>query len=95
MNFYVLLVLYYFFIAYNIQINTAECGGSFSKCTIDYFGDAMANRTFIADNYGEEYEEMFKSYSRNYYRPELFNSDVLIESISNLDDPKKTALELN
>ncbi len=83
-----LLILLYFSNAFNIDI--AECGGLPSKCAIEYFADAMQNRTFIAENYGEEYEERFESYSRDYYRPELNNSNILIETMLNLNDPNNS-----
>lgn len=64
-----------------------ECGGILSKHFDDSCAKTMVTRSYVAENFGEDFENKFKKYERNYYRPLLDNSGVLTDVMLNLDSP--------
>jgi len=68
-------------------LHVSECGGVLSKELEGACANTMINRSFIGSNFGEDFEEKFNPYQHDYYRPELINSDAIIECINNLNSP--------
>ena len=86
-----LLIFLAFEIFLNVIIGVSinKCGGVITvpKEIDNGCAKAMANNSFVAENFGSEFEEKFSHYSNNYYPSELNNSENIIRSINKLNDP--------
>ena len=84
-----LFLIFEIFLNVVVGVSVSECGGVITvpKSLDDGCARAMANNSFVAENFGSEYEEKFSHYSNNYYPNELDNSENIVRTINKLGEP--------
>jgi len=85
----IMFLIFEIFLNVSTEIYVNECGGVFTvpKEINDGCARAMANNSFVAENYGSDFKEKFDQYSNNYYPNELNNSENIIRSMDRFGDP--------
>ncbi len=73
----------------------AECGGYISKPLEEINSNCatvMSRRSYISENYGDDFKHLFEPYEVGYYRNYLDNSELITNTMMYFSDPNNSPI---